>query len=453
VFLWLLPREAAGGIIVFVAISARKRIELSRIHQSSRDHFVRRRAMLTKICTGSMLSFCVAFGIFLFGGSQRSLSAQQPQSQQTITVPFILDHNRVFVDLEIVKLDNSIHKARAFVDMGDQHLVFTESLAKELQLDQPGDKDLRIRIAGTPLVFDQGKITAYGAPGDSIMGGGEPHIEANFPATIMMSYDVLFDYSARTMTLAPPGSIHHQGVRIPCRVNSQTGLISVDIKIGAQTYAVTIDNGSAYTWIAKSVVQEWANSHPEWLLGFGAIGNANMNGSAEEASALLARLPLIQLGPLELNSVGLAGYAMQLKPSNEDIFDWYSKKAPQKVVGFLGGNVLKSFRIEIDYANHETYWSQQSPIDPHDLDQVPLTIRPDADGSYAVVGVFTRNGNKQMAGVESGDKLIKIGDLAVKGATFGAVLDALHGQPGATRTLVLERNGKQFTRAANVIRF
>lgn len=398
-----------------------------------------------------IVSALMVSAIFCSSEQSRSLTVQQ-HARQTISAPFILDHNRVFVGLELVKPDGGIRPVRAFVDMGDQHFAVTESVAKELQLARPGNTDLRVRIGGKPLIFDGDKTTAYGTPGDSIMGGGEAHVEANFPATILMNYDVVFDYKARTMTLAAPGSIQHEGIRIPCRVNPQTGLVSVNIEVGARPYAVTIDNGSAYTWIAKTVVQKWVDSNPGWLVGTGAIGNANMNGSQEEAEALLARVPELNVGALKLENVGLAGYAMQLKPGNQDIFDWYSKKAPEKVAGFVGGNVLKSFRIEIDYAHHQTYWSQQSPIDAADMNQVPLTIRPDADGSYTVIGVFTRKGKKQVEGVEPGDKLLRVDTLTTHGATFGTVLDALHGAPGAARTLVVERAGKQLTLICHVLR-
>ena len=74
------------------------------------------------------------------------------------------------------------------------------------------------------------------------------------------------------------------------------------------------------------------------------------------------------------------------------------------------------------------------------------------DGNYTVIGIFTRNGKKQ-DGVLVGYKLVKVGDLATKPVTFGAVIDALHGPPGATRTLLLERDGKQFTITARIVRF
>jgi C-terminal processing protease CtpA/Prc len=94
----------------------------------------------------------------------------------------------------------------------------------------------------------------------------------------------------------------------------------------------------------------------------------------------------------------------------------------------------------------------KSSIETDDMGQVPLVLQPAQDGSYTVIGIFTKNGKKQMDGVLVGDKLIKVGDLANKTATFGAVIEALHGWPGATRTLLIERDGKQFTVTGRVLR-
>jgi len=58
-------------------------------------------------------------------------------------------------------------------------------------------------------------------------------VEANFSATLLMNYDVLFDYKARTMTLAAPGTVQHEGVRVPGCVNPKTGLVSIEITVGS----------------------------------------------------------------------------------------------------------------------------------------------------------------------------------------------------------------------------
>jgi hypothetical protein len=385
-------------------------------------------------------TFCGALALFL---AAATVVSRQPR---TVTIPFLLDHNRVFVDLEFPQPNGKFRKARAFVDMGGPDFTFAEGLAKELRLEKA--KELDIRIGGAPLFVDYTKVTAEIWGIKTIASAGR--VEVNLPAVVLMNYDVVFDYQARTLTLASPGTIRHEGIRIPCRVNPKTGLTSIDIRIGSQAYAVTIDNGSAYTWIRKSSVRDWVRAHPDWLRGTGAIGDANMNGREAETTALLARIPLVHIGALVLSDVGLAGYTETIKPGNEEFFGWYSEKAPQPVIGFIGGNVLKSFRIEIDYANHATYWLPETGIDRDDMDQVPVVLRPERDASYTVIGIGQRNGKNLMDGVLPGDKLISVGTLAVRNATFGTVLQALHGQPGDTRVLVLERDGKRRRVAARV---
>jgi len=354
-----------------------------------------------------------------------------------VTVPFVLDHNRVFVDVEFPGAAVKLRSARAFVDMGAPDFTFAEDLANELRLGQINK--LNIWLGGTPLFIDYTKVTAeiYGVK--SIAAAGT--VEVNLPAVVLMNYDMVLDYGVRTLTLAASGTIQHKGVRIPCVVDQKTGLVAIKVGVGSHMYAMTIDNGSAYTWIRKALVRKWVDTHPDWLRGIGAVGDANMNGTEAETTALLARIPLIKVGALQLRHVGLAGYAEKIA-GNQQFFDWYSKKAPQPVIGFIGGNILKSFRIEIDYAKHATYWLQEMPIDRDDMAQVPVVLRPERDGTYTVIGICRRNGKKLMNGVLPGDKLVAIGGLAVRNATFGTVLRALHGQPGDKRVLVLERNGR-----------
>ncbi len=154
---------------------------------------------------------------------------------------------------------------------------------------------------------------------------------------------------------------------------------------------------------------------------------------------------------LQLRHVGIAGYAERIA-GNRQLFDWYSKKGPQPVIGFIGGNILKSFRIEIDYAKHATYWLQEKPIDHDDMAQVPVVLRPERDGTYTVIGICRRDGKKLMNGVLPVDKLVAVGSLAVRNAAFGTVLRALHGRPGDKRVLVPERNGQSVKITVTVAR-
>jgi hypothetical protein len=178
-----------------------------------------------------------------------------------------------------------------------------------------------------------------------------------------------------------------------------------------------------------------------------------MAGDDTEALGTLLRVPEIFCGPLTLKDVGvLAAGPSRSFPGNLDLFDWYSQKNETPVIGWIGGNVLKAFRITIDYPNRRIYWQRQTAIDPHDLEQVGLTLRTER-GEFVVAKIATKNGVPTVDGVLPGDKLIRIGDLETGKATWGAIFSALHGRPGETRSLVLERNGNRFAVATRVTAF
>jgi hypothetical protein len=158
------------------------------------------------------------------------------------------------------------------------------------------------------------------------------------------------------------------------------------------------------------------------------------------------RLPELRMGALGARDVAVLGLP-------QGLFDWYSKKSAGAVAGFIGANVLKGFRLEVDFPNGMTYWEAGPPPASGDLDMVGLTLRPEAGGGYTLAGVATKDGKPAVAVVQPGDKLIRVGSLYTTGALMGQVVDALRGVPGETRTLVVEREGKQLTVEAKVARF
>ena len=130
----------------------------------------------------------------------------------------------------------------------------------------------------------------------------------------------------------------------------------------------------------------------------------------------------------------------------------YSAKAGEPVDGMLGGNVLKRFRLAIDYPNRMTYWLQQAPLDTHDLDQVGLTLAREK-AVTTIAGIAQKNGADTVTGVAVGDKLLKIDGRDTATMTRGELLAALHGKPGETRHLTLERDSKPFEIDAPVTGF
>src|SRR5262249_19765239 len=288
--------------------------------------------------------------------------------------------------------------------------------------------------------------------------GSELDVEATLPATVLQHYRVTIDYGLRTLALAPPGAAvatTAEGVAVPIRVNTTTGLTVVDASIDGQRYSFTIDNGSAYTWVRQSIGSHWLRAHPDWNRGLGAVGPSNMMmaGDTSESTGTLLRLSSVGIGSIILKDVGaLAAGPSALIKGYTDLFDWYSGKNPERVAGWIGGNVLTAFRLTIDYQRRTSYWLKQGDADPHDLDQIGPTLRRDGP-RFVIVAVATKNGRPTVDGVQAGDTLLRVDARNVTGAALGTVYGALHGRPGEARTLTIERNGVTRQVTAHVTAF
>jgi hypothetical protein len=354
----------------------------------------------------------------------------------------------MYAELAFLLPDGTLRKVLAFVDLGSPSTILSKALFRELQLDQ--QKPLTLEVGDMPVHIDPSTVTSDTWLPYAI--GDHRNVEALLPAGVLQKYQVVIDYERRTLTLADPGTLKPTGVPVPCRINEKTGLIAVDASVDGRVYPVTIDNGSAYTWLRKTTVQEWIDVHPDWERGIGAVGASNMRMADDgiEATGILVRIPEIKLGLLSVPQVGALAIGRSI--TNWDFIDWYSEKNPGSVVGWLGGNVLRGFRITIDYTNHMTYWERQMALDSHDLDQVGLTLKS-KNGEYFVAAIAAQNGKSTVENVQAGDKLLQIDALPTSGATWGAIFSALRGKPGEIRTLLLERGNRQFTLQARVVRF
>src|SRR5262249_47653432 len=197
----------------------------------------------------------------------------------------------------------------------------------------------------------------------------------------LQRFVVTLDYRQKTLTLARPGAQKIEGVAVPCAINPKTGLVTIGISIEGDVYPLAIDAGAGYTWVRGNVVARWLTAYPEWLRAQGAVGqsNANMVDYDLEKEGVVARLPQMSIGSVALRGVGLLGTGSILGRFADsllgDLFwDNWQKLAAGPVVGWLGGNILKNFKLTIDYPNRVTYWQKQAEPDIHDLDQVGLTL-------------------------------------------------------------------------------
>jgi hypothetical protein len=269
--------------------------------------------------------------------------------------------------------------------------------------------------------------------------------EAIIPPGFLEHFDVVFDYRAKTMTLAGPGTLKTDGTAVPMRVNPPTGFAVIEVKIDGAAHAFVLDDGGSYGIARESVAADWLAAHPGWLRSEGGIGESNLVMGGIDVGAPVLKIPSVEIGALKLDELGVVSPTIPGPPggvASRIFWNWYSAKAGQQVEGAIGGNVLKSFRLTLDYAHSMSYWDMETPLDTHDLDQVGLTLIR-TNGVAVVGGIAKKNGVDTVSGVQPGDTLVEIDGVTAASLTRGALLTALHGAPGDRRHLVLERAGKR----------
>ena len=81
------------------------------------------------------------------------------------------------------------------------------------------------------------------------------------------------------------------------------------------------------------------------------------------------RVPEISLGSVILKDVGALAAGPGRSPvPGVGFFNWYSQKNDVPVIGWIGGNVLRQFRLTIDYPHRMTYWLKEADTESHDID-------------------------------------------------------------------------------------
>lgn len=378
--------------------------------------------------------------------------AGEPAGVRGMTAPIVLDHNRALVDAEVQSKDGSWRKARLWIDSGNPEFMLSESFARALGFDRPGQAAgaprtpaslpvVGVRINGVPL--DVEGLAPVVRPGAERLWP-TMHADGNLPATVLRRYAVVLDYPGRRIELRPPGQAAHRGQAVPLRVHPETGIVQVDAVIGNAHLALALDIGASYSFVTTELAATLASGHPGWPRTEGAMGCANIWGLwPQEDHWQVVRAPEIRLGDTRISGVGFVG----LPPvfgSDPDIGTWYSRKTAAPVVGFLGPNAFKAFRLEIDYVRGRLYLERRAADDVRDMDMIGLTLQPDGT-SWRVLRTL-------VAGVQAGDLLLQVGGLRTSGATMGAVVDALRGRPGDQRVLLLERRGQRLRIVARVRR-
>lgn len=371
------------------------------------------------------------------------------------TVPLFVENNRPHIDLEFTRPDGSARKARFILDTGGGAFILVESLANDIGLKPTGPEEKEEGSRFAPTKVSSARVGAMELDlnnASSVIVLGQKSIlagdsaEGMMPGHLLARYHVIFDYPAKKFTLAQSGILKPRGARIASPIGKNSGFPRIELQIDGANYGFLLDTGATFTMISIEALNAWGAKHADWRRAKGAVGGANMMGGAMENAATMMRLPEMRWAEFQLK-----GVAAVSRPKG--VFETYmSQMMAQPIIGALGGNALRAFRIEIDYANGVTYLEKTGSLDQNDLDIVGLTLRPSQGGGYVISAVSKLATGSLVDSVREGDKLISVGKLQVTGAPLAEVVKALRGKIGSKKTLTLERDGKRITVQAVVAR-
>src|SRR4030081_730074 len=394
--------------------------------------------------------------VLLSAAYSQNASKPAPQAEpKSATVPITLDHNRIVIDVYLPLPDGSTKRVRGWVDNGNPDLEMSRRAAMLMGLNVTcGDKGCsappprEITIGGMKIPLTSVKevrIPLKPVTAASVMAPGMSE-EINLPSTVLRNYDVLVSFPDREFSIGQRGTIHFRGMSGKILVNAANGLVQMPSKIEGKNYNLGLDVGSSFSFFSNEVFDKVASAHPDCPHMTGAVGNANMWGRDDEPKWKVLRVDRVQYGPVFLTGVAAASLPV-------DGSAFFEKRAGAATAGLLGSNALLNYRVGIDYAHSMACFEVGTTFKAPDFDVIGLTLRPEDDGRFTVLGVADFEGKPSVPEVQLGDRLVAVDGIPVPDSTMGQVWSMLEGQPGQERKLLIERGGKQLTVVAKVQHF
>jgi hypothetical protein len=377
---------------------------------------------------------------------------------KSATVPLTLEHNRIVIDVDLPLPGGSTARVRAWVDNGNPDLRMSPRVAKLMGPDVACDgrscsakppNQLMIgemRIDLTSLKTVAIPLEPLSAAAVMVQGMSA---EIAIPSTVLREYDVLINFPGREFSIGVPGSLKFNGVKSKMQVNPVTGLIQIPSKIENKNYSLGLDLGLPCSFLSSALFEKLAAAHGDWPRMTGAIGPGNISGAEDELRRKLMRLDRLQFGPLFLTDAAVAEFPQ----GGLEI----SRRTLGTSAGVIGANALLNYRIGLGYSHSTAYFDIGRTFNFPDFDVVGLTLRPEDDGQFTIIGVAEFDGQASVPGgndgVHPGDHLIAIDGIPVRGSSLGQVWLQLGGTPGQERKLTIERGDKEFTVRASVRHF
>jgi len=363
---------------------------------------------------------------------------------QSVTVPLILEGNAPIVEV-LVRHGDHARTARFLVDTGGGALMIGSNVMSDLavppagpEIKEGGDllvplRNLTCDIGG--LQLDLKDVRIFGTPG-RVRIMARNLVEGMVPASILRKYRVILNYPSRLFTLATSKS-QPRGIQLDTPIAATSGFPRIEVEISGKKYGFLLDTGASFTMVSQSVLDGWTEQHPEWSTARGSTGFANMFGGAMENAGLMLRVPEMKIGKFSQRDAAV----VSRPPGTFE--KWMSSMMSAPIIGALAGNVLRDFRVEIDYPHGATYLERSQESRDTDLISVGLVLSIAENGDPIVTGMSSRAAEIVKHLVHTNDRLIAVGGRKVNGEPLAVIAGLLSGKEDTSVTLTILRGDEQ----------
>jgi predicted aspartyl protease len=280
-----------------------------------------------------------------------------------VTVPLFIEGNRPFIEITLYRVDGSSRTARFLVDSGGGGFLITEPLARDLGLEwgeitsEDGTEFGVVTtvpdvfVGGFALELDPKRVLVI-LQTDNILPNAAPgYAQGMLPGHILARYYVVFDYPNEIFTLAQPNVLTSRGDPIPISISKTQGFPRTEIEVDGVLYGFLVDTGASFTMVSEVLLKSWGDTHSDWERYQGAVGEAKTLGGTTLETMFVHS---VQWGSYQIQEFGVVS-------QSEGTFEHYmSSMMTAPIVGSVAGNILKHFRVELDYINSMIYLFKSS---------------------------------------------------------------------------------------------
>jgi len=355
-------------------------------------------------------------------------TAQWPAGKDSVTVPFRLINNHIYVEASIngqaplpfvfdtgatdiletgaaKKLGIAIEGALPGGGFGDKIEAFGFAKVKSVSL---GGLTLPDQVFGT--VSQTGWIAVEGADSAGLLG-------YEFVKRAVLS----IDYANRTMTFTKQEAFQPpQGaMAIPFTFSAHIPMVAGTLDGFAGEFEIDTGSRGALTVMAPFAathhLTDLYKAHRSATVGYGIGG---------PSKALLARSGTLKLGSVSIDA-----------PVTEIVTDKGGAAEAARTAGNIGGDVLKRFTVTLDYV-HQTLWLQPNALAAQRevFDRSGLWISRAKDGGIEVADV-TPESAAAGGGLAVGDEIVSVNGKSAANVALYDLREEFKGAIGTRFTL------------------